>query len=92
MSDTDESLDDTYFEDEDLYPWNVYHFGKCLEQQCELENQHKQPFPKCMPLPMHNIGQRNSIHIDKKGLYWILREMQKRYLALGWFPPYLSED
>ena len=44
-----------------------------------------------MPLPMCNIGQLNSIHIDKKGLYWILWEMKKRYLALGWFPPYLLE-
>jgi hypothetical protein len=40
---------------------------------------------------MCNIGQRNSVHIDKKGLYWILREMQKRYLALGRFPPNLSQ-
>ncbi len=89
--DTDESLDDSYFKDENLYPWHVFHFGKCLEQQCELENQHKQSFPKRMPLPMCNIGQRNSIHIDKKGLYCILQEMQKHYLALGLFPPNLSE-
>jgi len=87
--DTDESLDDSYFKDENLYPWHVFHFGKCLERQCELENQHKQPFPKRMPLPMCNIGQRNSIHIDKKGLYSILQEIQKCYLALGWFPPNL---
>ncbi len=91
MFDTDESLDDSYFKDENLYPWHVFHFGKCLERQCELEIQHKQPFPKRMPLPMCKIGQRHSINIDKKGLYWILREMKKRYLALGRFPPNLSE-
>ena len=83
---TDASLDDVYFQDSELYPQHVFHFGKCLERQCELEQLYKQPFKKRMPLPMSSMGTRSHIQIDKKGLYWILREMKKRYLALGRFP------
>ncbi len=89
--DTNLSLDDAYFEDQELYPQHVFHFGKCLERHCELEQLYKQPFKKQMPLPMSSMGTRNSIQIDKKGLYWITREMKKRYQVMGVYPVQLSQ-
>ena len=90
--DTNDSLDDLYFEDEDLYHHHVFHFGKCLERQCELEHLYEQPFTKRLPLPMSTMGKRNSIQIDKKGLYWIIREMHKHYRTLGRYPVRLSVE
>jgi len=88
--DTNAPLNDAYFSNSDLYHHHVYHFGKCLERQCEAEQQHDQQFTKCLPLPMCEMGKRRSIHIDKKGLYWIICELKKRYQAAGHFPPHLS--
>ena len=43
---TDDNLDDEYFENKDLYHHHVFHFGKCLEHQCALEQQHDRSFKK----------------------------------------------
>jgi len=83
LHDTEASLDDAYFRNEELYHHHVFHFGKCLERQCELEQMHGLDLKKRLPLPMCAMGQRNSIQIDKKGLYWILCELKKRCGASG---------
>ncbi len=85
------SLDDAFFEDQELYPQHVFHFGKCLKRQCELEQQYEQPFKKRMPLPMSSMGTRNSIQIDKKSLHWIIQEMKKQYQGMGVYPVQLSQ-
>ena len=90
LHDSDSSLDDGYFKNEELYHHHVFHFGKCLERQCELEQIHGLDLKKRLPLPMCAMGQRNSIQIDKKGLYWILRELKKRCEASGRYPGHLS--
>jgi hypothetical protein len=77
LHDTEASLDDAYFQNEELYHHHVFHFGKCFERQCELEQMYGLDLKKRLPLPMCAMGQRNSIQIDKKGLYWILCELKK---------------
>jgi len=63
LHDSDSSLDDGYFKNEELYHHHVFHFGKCLERQCELEQIHGLDLKKRLPLPMCAMGQHNSIQI-----------------------------
>jgi hypothetical protein len=67
------------------YRHYILHFGYCLRRQEDQEanfNAPRQPhehihLTKKLPLPFVNVGKRNSIHIDKKGLYFILSEYRR---------------
>jgi hypothetical protein len=64
------------------YRHHILHFGYCLRRKEDQEanfNAPHQPrehihLTKNLPLPFVNVGKRNSIHIYKKGLYFILSE------------------
>jgi hypothetical protein len=76
----DVALDDDYFERSAAnYHHFVFHFGKCLERQCELEVVHKLELKKQHPLPMFNMGNHVSLQIDYNGLYYILKEYENRH-------------
>jgi hypothetical protein len=84
MDDNDNSpLNDEYFENRKLYHHFVFHFGRCLERQCELEVIHGREFKKVHPLPMFGMGNCVSLQIDKKGMYYILREFERYHRAHG---------
>jgi len=67
------------------YRHYILHFGHCLRRQEDQEanfNAQHQPrehihLTKKLPLPFVNVRKRNSIHIDKKGLYFILSEYRR---------------
>ena len=71
---------DTLYEDhlkrESLLHHFVTHLGQCLHRQCQLETAHSITVKKTLPLPMFGIGNRNSIELDKRGLYYILKDYQ----------------
>ncbi len=78
----DNALDDDYFETSiKLYHNFVFHFGKCLERQCELEVIHKVELKKRLPLPMFSMGNCVSLQIDFWGLYYILKEFENRHCS-----------
>jgi hypothetical protein len=61
----------------------ILHFGHCMWREENLENEWNvegiayddQVFvKKRLPLPFFSIGSRKAVQIDKKGMYWILKE------------------
>jgi hypothetical protein len=82
----DEPLtDDTIADGKDKYHHYILHFGHCLRREEALESAHNDIHPpkyhihlkKRMPLPFFGIGSRKSVQIDKKGMFWILKEFGK---------------
>ncbi len=61
----------------------VFHNGKCLERQCELEVIHKLELKKRLPLPMFSMGNCVSLQIDLNGLYYILKEYENCHCSFN---------
>ena len=68
-------------EKQGLYHHFVLHYGHCLRRQESLENAwnanhlpaEQIGLKKRMPLPFYKSGDRKSVKVDQKGLYYILR-------------------
>ena len=61
----------------------ILHFGHCMWREENLENEWNVEgiayddrifVKKRLPLPFFSIGRRKAVQIDKKGMYWILKE------------------
>ena len=79
----DQVLDKRYINSTlDSFRYYILHFGYCVQRQENLETTWNNAHPpsqhihlkKRCPLPFFNKGQRKSIYIDKRGLYYILNE------------------
>ena len=75
-------LDQRYINSNEVnFRYFILHYGYCLQRQENLENMWNNQLPskkiglkKRLPLPFYRLQQRKSIHIDARGLYYLLRQ------------------